>query len=77
MFSRHKKSPDGMQYICKPCLAEWRKNPFSRDIATPPPANAVPGKLIGIPKETYQPAKDNTYYRNDGNKHIKSKGILC
>ena len=27
--------------------------------------------------ERYSPAKDNAYYRNDGNKHIKSRGTPC
>jgi hypothetical protein len=53
--------------------------PFSRVCAhcanQKEPAKA-PTRTItnGTVRELYVPAKDNAYYRNDGNKHIKSRG---
>lgn len=41
------------------------------------PLQPVPANLINKFKGKYEPNKEHVYYRNDGNKHIKSKGTLC
>jgi hypothetical protein len=37
-----------------------------------PPQPTVPRRYT-----KYQPNQERVYFRNDGNKHIKSKGTLC
>ena len=45
----------------------------------PPVAPAMPAtagvRNIPVSKETYRPELDRTFYRNDGLKHIKSRGM--
>lgn len=37
----------------------------------------VPSTLINKFEGTYEPFKERAYYRNEGNKHIPSKGVKC
>lgn len=48
-----------------------------RDV-TPPGEVAQPRKVQNSTmREYYKPEKDRAYYRNDGNKHIPSRGDRC
>lgn len=41
------------------------------------PVQTTPGVLVNKLKGKYEPNKEHVYYRNDGNKHIKSRGDKC
>ena len=76
-FSKHKTAPDGYQYKCKPCFAAWKRNPCAKlpkEVTRPRDPNVVRANLVGAPKGTYVPEK-GAFARNDGLKHIPSRGL--
>lgn len=75
-YSKSTRAKDGHQYRCKKCATKYRRNPFG-DYSPVSISTVASARLLAIPKEPYQPSKDKTYYRNDGNRHIKSYGMPC
>lgn len=67
MFGKDKSRKDGLASRCKPC----NRAPHDKQERNP---LLVPPREINIMQGTYVPPRD-TYYRNDGNKHIKSLGF--
>jgi hypothetical protein len=73
MFGKDKSRRDGIAARCKPCnrlhvkgLKGYVKKEYDPSL-TPP-------RVVNVMDGVYVPARD-TYYRNDGLKHIKSVGF--
>lgn len=73
MFGKDKSRTSGFVPRCKPCNRLHIKGYSKRPIAERDPS-LVPPRQINVMQGTYMPPRD-TYYRNDGNKHIKSLGF--
>jgi hypothetical protein len=67
MFGKDKSRKDGLASRCKPCNRGPAPEARAHQLLVPP-------REINIMQGTYVPPRD-TYYRNDGNKHIKSVGF--
>lgn len=73
MFGKDKSRNDGLATRCKPCNRAHIKT-FAKYEKQERNPLLVPPREINIMQGTYVPPRD-TYYRNDGNKHIKSLGF--
>ena len=73
MFGKDKSRKDGLASRCKPCNRAHIKG-FAQYEKQERDPRLVPPREINIMQGTYVPPRD-TYYRNDGNKHIKSLGF--
>ena len=74
-FGKDKSRKDGINARCKPCNRLHVKGPKGYVKAERDP-ELVPPRQVNTMEGRYVPAQD-TYYRNDGNKHIKSRGYQC
>lgn len=61
--------PDPQATKCLECLKKIARRDDPR-MATGP-------QIDVLRRAVYEPGKNPTYVRNDGLKHIKSKGVLC
>lgn len=75
------KNTDHYRTVCRPCKnvaqIKQRAARARRDAEASAPAERTPDTVpprqhIGV--GTYSPAADRTFYRNDGLKHIQSRG---
>ena len=73
-FGKDKSRKDGMTTRCKPCHRLHIKG-FTNYVKKAHNPALVPPREISVMAGFYVPAHD-TYYRNDGLKHIKSVGYL-
>ena len=73
MFGKDKSRKDGLASRCKPCNRAHIKT-FAKYKKQERSPRLVPPREINIMQGVYVPPRD-TYYRNDGNKHIKSLGF--
>jgi hypothetical protein len=73
MFGKDKSRKSGIAARCKPCNREHIKG-FAGYVKKERNPLLVPPRQTNIMQGTYVPACD-TYYRNDGLKHIKSLGF--
>ena len=73
MFGKDKSRKDGLAARCKTCNRAHIKT-FAKYEKQERNPLLVPPREINIMQGTYVPPRD-TYYRNDGNKHIKSLGF--
>ena len=73
LFGKDKSRADGMAARCKPCNRLHVKGipKYKRKNRDP---LVVPPRQINLMKGRYVPPTGE-YYRNDGNKHIKSVGF--
>jgi len=67
-FFHNKSTSDKTQYKCLGCTYGHNK-PHSTRLTPAQTVNKFSGK--------YEPGEEQVYYRNDGNKHILSKGVRC
>lgn len=75
MFGKDKSRKSGIAARCKPCNRLHVKGPKGYVKAERDP-ELVPARQINTMQGSYVPAQD-TYYRNNGHKHIKSRGYQC
>lgn len=73
MFGKDKSRKDGIAARCKPCN-RLRVKGLTQYVKQERDPSLVPARQINVMQGHYVPARD-TYYRNDGNKHIKSVGF--
>ena len=73
MFGKDKSRTSGFTPRCKPCNRLHIKG-YCKVVKTERDPRLVPPREINIMQGVYVPPRD-TYYRNDGNKHIKSLGF--
>lgn len=73
MFGKDKSRKDGLAARCKPCNRLHIKG-FTGYVKKERDPTLVPPRQINVMTGHYVPARD-TYYRNDGLKHIKSLGF--
>lgn len=73
LFGKDKSRADGMAARCKPCNRRHVKG-FGKHKPKPRDPSLVPPRQINLMAGFYVPPRGE-YYRNDGNKHIKSVGF--
>ena len=73
MFGKDKSRKDGLAARCKPCNRLHIKG-FTGYVKKERDTSLVPPRQINVMEGTYVPER-GMYYRNDGNKHIKSVGF--
>ena len=73
MFGKDRSRKNGLAARCKPCNRKHHKGLDGYVKAEPDP-NKVPPRRMNVMSGFYVPVND-TFYRNDGNKHIKSRGF--
>lgn len=74
-FGKDKSRKDGINARCKHCIRLHVKGPkgYAEKELDP---TLTPPRQINTMQGSYVPAQD-TYYRNNGHKHIKSRGYQC
>lgn len=75
-FPPHSRSKDGHAKKCLACSSYMTPSKREKFVPVRNP-RITPGNLVDKLKGDYEPNKERAYYRNDGNKHIPSKGIRC
>jgi len=75
-FAPHSRSKDGHAKKCLACSSHMTPSKNEKYVPARDPT-LVQGNLLDKFRGTYSPGEDRAYYRNDGNKHIPSKGIRC
>lgn len=81
-YKADKRMRDGLSATCRMCPTMPLDQTPAHHLApsfkkhVPKPQGATPARTF-VTHTKYEPQKDNTYYRNDGNKHIRSHGVLC
>jgi hypothetical protein len=75
-FHNSVRNKDGKQSYCKACASASKDVGHRFDGVAPRDPNVVPPITItnASQRTAYTPEADRTYYRNGGNKHIKSRG---
>lgn len=73
MFGKDKSRTSGFNPRCKPCNRLHIKG-FAGYVKQERDPSLTPPRQINVMEGVYVPARD-TYYRNDGLKHIKSVGF--
>lgn len=73
MFGKDKSRKDGLTPRCKPCHRLHVKG-FDQYTKQERDPSLEPPRQINVMQGTYVPPRD-TYYRNDGHKHLKSRGF--
>lgn len=73
LFGKDKSTKDGLNIRCKPCQ-RLRVKGIPQYVKAERHPDAAPPRQINVMTGHYVPACD-TYYRNDGHKHIKSRGF--
>lgn len=73
MFGIDKSQKDGINIRCKPCKRLHVKG-IPQYVKAERHPDAAPPRQINVMEGHYVPACD-TYYRNDGHKHIRSRGF--
>ena len=75
MFGKDKSRKSGFAARCKPCNRLHVKG-LTGYAKTERDPLLVPPRQFNVMQGTYTPARGE-FYRNDGNKHIKSRGYQC
>lgn len=76
VFGKDKSRKSGFNPRCKPCNRLHIKG-YSQFVKEERDPSLTPPRQINVMKGgTYVPSRGE-YYRNDGNKHIKSRGYQC
>ena len=73
MFGKDKSRKDGLAARCKPCNRLHIKG-FTGYVKKERDTSLTPPRQINVMEGVYVPER-GMYYRNDGNKHIKSVGF--
>lgn len=73
MFGKDKSRRDGVAARCKPCNRLHVKGLKGYEKTERDPS-LVPPRMINVMEGVYVP-ECTTYYRNDGHKHLKSRGF--
>lgn len=73
MFGKDKSRRSGFNPRCKPCNLLHVKG-YVKGLKVERDPSLTPPRRINVMEGTYVPTHD-TYYRNDGHKHIKSLGF--
>lgn len=76
MFGKDKSRKSGFNPRCKPCNRLHIKGYCKFDKKERDPTLVPPRQINVMKGGTYVPSRGE-FYRNDGNKHIKSRGYQC
>lgn len=69
-FHKHVRKPDGLSSRCRDCAIASSRKAQNRGVE-------IPREVGSAVYEVYDPSKDRAVYRNDGLKHILSRGVRC